>query len=715
MEATDQGRVRNAVRPIAGAVLVAVALYFGVLALTGGDLKDARASALPLCAIALLAGLAAVAGWIQERRERAHTAGEAAAAAERLDIELRAADAERAEAESLRDRVSRLEASLESAAEREREFAREREQVEQRASAAEAERDERGERIETLHGEVEEARVELEEQRAALHRERESRARVDRARRAEKDWNRELRTQVVRLHRERGTLGDVSDIKQLVLRMAVVLVDAGKGILLSRADEDGDGSPLDLVASEGFDNDPTDSAVAHAFASQVIERDTTVREDDSRTIEREGRTAADEEIDNLVAIPIYIAEDFHGVVVCANREGGFEECDDGVLLALGDQAGAVLENGRLHGSLRQSYLSTVAMLAEAIEAKDPFLRGHSDEVSRYVSAVAERLGLDPKLREQLAFGSLLHDVGKIGISERILLKPAKLTPQERSVIELHPRIGYRLVERVPSLREIAPAILHHHERFDGEGYPARLSGEQIPLEARIICVADSFSAMTAERPYRGRMSLEEACAELERCAGSQFDPEVVRIFTEEIRARPISSDDEAIAAALAHDPELQVRREDGEPMFGHGPLALTDNLTLLYTHRYFHEVAAKEAERARVQDDSFAVVLITPSDIAAINRTDGYGAGDEAIRSVAGAVQRAAVRVGGTACRHGGARMGLVVPGADEGVADRVASELTNDIPDGLRVTCGTAGWRQGESGDDVIARARLTMQVGAR
>src|SRR3712207_4506268 len=248
---------------------------------------------------------------------------------------------------------------------------------------------------------------------------------------------------------------------------------------------------------------------------------------------------------------------------------------------MGNHAGAVLENHQLHGALRTSYLSTVAMLAEVIEAKDPFLRGHSDEVSRYVSAVAERLGMESRLREKLVFGSLLHDVGKVGISERILLKPAALTPEERGVIQLHPKIGYRLVERVPALREIAPAILHHHERYDGDGYPSRLAGEEIPLEARIICVADSFSAMTAERPYRRRMTLEDACRELERCAGTQFDPEVVRVFVEEVRRRPISEDDEAVAAALAHDPELLIQRSDDEPLLGHGPLAVTDNLTLL--------------------------------------------------------------------------------------------------------------------------------------
>ena len=659
----EQGRVRTALLVIAAIVLVAITGYAIKLALDERDTPDILwAVAAAACAAGLL-GFAM--GWLERR------------AARRLAAELNAAEARRqSEAEELRERAAQKERELEQRAQ----------QREQQAEQREREQDQK------------------------VQRERELRVRVDRARSAEHEWNRELRAQVVRLHRDRGHLAAMDDVRQLVLRTAVVLIEAGGGILLSRADEDGDGSALDVVAHEGFDNDPTDSAVAQHFACQVIERDTTVREDDSRSIEREGRTDADDEIDNLVAIPIYIADDFHGVVVCVNKEGGFHEYDDDVLLSLGDQAGAVLENQRLHGALRTSYLATVAMLAEVIEAKDPFLRGHSDEVSRYVSAVAEQLGIDARRREQLVFGSLLHDVGKIGISERILLKPAALTPEERSVIQLHPRIGYRLVERVPALREIAPAILHHHERFDGDGYPSRLSGEEIPLEARIICVADSFSAMTAERPYRRRMSLEDACAELERCAGTQFDPEVVSVFVEEVRKRPISDDDEAVAAALAADPELQVRRDGGEPLLGHGPLAVTDNLTLLYSHRYFHEMAAKEAERARLQDDSFGVVLVEPVEIASINAREGYAAGDDAIRAVASAVQRVAVRVGGTACRHSGKRIGLLAPGADSAQVSRLASEVTAELGDSPKVECGEAAWRAGESGDDVIARAQLVL-----
>jgi HD-GYP domain-containing protein (c-di-GMP phosphodiesterase class II) len=180
--------------------------------------------------------------------------------------------------------------------------------------------------------------------------------------------------------------------------------------------------------------------------------------------------------------------------------------------------------------------ASVQMLTNAIEAKDHALREHSDEVARHVAAVATMLRVAPRQRVELVCASLLHDVGKIGISERILSKPGPLTTEERATVETHSRIGARLVERVPELEEIAPAILHHHERWDGEGYPSGLRGEQIPLEARIIAVVDAFVSMLADRPYRKARSRDDACDELERCSGTQFDPAVVRLFVQEIRA-----------------------------------------------------------------------------------------------------------------------------------------------------------------------------------
>src|SRR3954449_2137868 len=241
---------------------------------------------------------------------------------------------------------------------------------------------------------LEEARREGEQR---FDTERRARLALERSRQAERAWARELRSQVVSLHQTHGALSRTGDTRELVLRIAIEVLDAGKGLLLTRDGDDG----LHLACAEGFEHDPSDSAIAHEFAERVIARDETVRENDSRKLDRKARTDADEEIDNLVAIPIYLRDDFSGVVVCANRKEGFEEFDDDVLLALGDHAGAVLHNEQLRGELRSSYVGTVAMLADAIAAKDPFVGGHSEEVSAYVAAVAERLGLGARRRGEL--------------------------------------------------------------------------------------------------------------------------------------------------------------------------------------------------------------------------------------------------------------------------------------------------------------------------
>jgi len=309
--------------------------------------------------------------------------------------------------------------------------------------------------------------------------------------------------------------------------------------------------------------------------------------------------------------------------------------------------------------------------------------------------------------------SLLHDVGKIGISERILLKPGALTPEERSAIELHPRIGCRLVEQVPALDAIAPAVLHHHERFDGDGYPSGLAGEQIPLAARVICVADSFSAMTSERPYRAALELEEACTELERCAGTQFDPQVVRLFVEAVRLCPPSREERDGLAVALDDPEIRARRTEGEPLLGFGPFGLTDNLTLLYSHRYMHDTVRAHAERSAVQGHPFAVVLMQLARLSEVNASDGYAAGDAAIQDAARAVQRAASRSGGIACRHSGRRLALLAPEADATAAAELAREIKLDLGDGgPRVVTGVAAWEDGDSGEQVVARARLALAV---
>ena len=528
---------------------------------------------------------------------------------------------------------------------------------------------------------------------------------------AHKEWISKLRSQVHSLQREHGPLGRMDDVRALVLRVAILLLEAEKGILMSRLDEDRDGD-LDLVASEGFDSDPAESKIVQRFAREVIDRDTTIKES-GEALDRWREGDADREIENLIAIPIYIEDNFEGVVVCINSRE-YQSHSDDVLVALGDHAGAILQNADLHGQLRGAYIDTVRVLAEAIEAKDPFLRGHSDEVSDYVGRVAERLGIDPQRREELVFGSLLHDIGKLGISERILLKPASLTQEEYAIVQLHPRIGYRLVQNVALLRPIAPAILHHHEWFDGSGYPGGLKGEQIPLEARIIAVADAFSAMTSERPYQRRRSLEDACEELERAAGSQFDPEIVRLFVEEVRlgTRDRREDDAKGARGLIDDPELNAIVSEDEPLLGYGALAITDNLTLLYSHRYLHEVARTEAERAAVQRSGFAVVVCELASLEEMNRRDGYAAGDEVIKDAASCVQSVAIRHGASAARMSGRRLALVCPEADEAQARTIAEEINTEIGGRYAARFASACWASGESGEDVLSRARAALGI---
>ncbi|MFI0982947.1 HD-GYP domain-containing protein [Streptomyces sp. NPDC021093] len=174
-----------------------------------------------------------------------------------------------------------------------------------------------------------------------------------------------------------------------------------------------------------------------------------------------------------------------------------------------------------------AHRATVRALVQAVDLKDRYTRGHSERVGRASAMMAAELGMDEERREVLRFAGILHDVGKLGVPTRLLRKDGPLTPQERRVIELHPEYGHEMVRGIGFLDEARAAILHHHERMDGSGYPYGLAGERIPEFARVVAVADAFDAMTSTRSYRRARPVAEAVAELERCAGAQFDPRMV--------------------------------------------------------------------------------------------------------------------------------------------------------------------------------------------
>ncbi len=183
--------------------------------------------------------------------------------------------------------------------------------------------------------------------------------------------------------------------------------------------------------------------------------------------------------------------------------------------------------------LKKAHLDSVKVLAEAIDAKDPYTRGHSDRVTRMSLKIAFQFGFAEDRLESLEYGALLHDIGKIGIKDEVLQKPSALNSEEYLYIQEHPLIGVKIVEGLDFFKDKILVIRHHHEHFDGSGYPDGLVGEAIPLEARIVAVPDAFDAMTSARPHRGMMPLQDVLTELEKCKGTQFDPRVLNIFLQE--------------------------------------------------------------------------------------------------------------------------------------------------------------------------------------
>ncbi|HEY8486163.1 MAG TPA: GAF domain-containing protein [Limnochordales bacterium] len=245
---------------------------------------------------------------------------------------------------------------------------------------------------------------------------------------------------------------------------------------------------------------------------------------------------------SVVAVPILLGGRVAGVLAVANlRESrAFDEDDLQVLDALASHAAIAIERNRLNEQRRNLYLSGVRTLVAAIDARDPSARGHSDRVAFYSRRIAQVLGMSPEWTERVELAALLHDVGKIGIADSVLRKPGPLGPAERAVMMSHVELGARILMANQALADLVPLVRHHHEWHSGGGYPDGLAGDAIPLGAAIISVADAFDTMVTGRPYRPALPLEEAVAELRRCAGTQFRPDVV-----EAMVRALEEDERA--------------------------------------------------------------------------------------------------------------------------------------------------------------------------
>ena len=247
-----------------------------------------------------------------------------------------------------------------------------------------------------------------------------------------------------------------------------------------------------------------------------------------------------EKLAGLLAVPIVQRGRPIGVItIYTSKPRDFSQDEIDLLSTFASQASIAIENAQLYAEMKRQYLSMVMALAAAIEAKDSYTHGHSTKVMEYAVKIGIELGLSEEEIETVRYAGLLHDIGKIGVKDVILAKEGRLTEEEVSELHRHPEYGASIMERVEILKEIAPLTLYHHERYDGNGYPLGLKGEQIPLGARILAVADTYDAMIADRPYRKAFPFDYVKQEMKKAAGSQLDPQIVKIFFEILKRENI--------------------------------------------------------------------------------------------------------------------------------------------------------------------------------
>lgn len=333
------------------------------------------------------------------------------------------------------------------------------------------------------------------------------------------------------IHAEESTERLLATVLDTVLgvvhaeRAFLVLVDAPTGELrpaLSRAPSgapSGDALPM-----------------SRPIVRECVERGVAVLSPDLTAEERprEGAEPAAGPVRSVLCVPLSVGAEVLGAVYvdAAADPAPFGEDDLELLTAIARQAGLALHRTQLIDGLERLFLGAIETLVATVEAKDIYTYGHSARVSKRARLTAERLGRPHEEVEQIKIAGLLHDIGKIGIPESILRKPDRLTEEEWAYVRSHPQIGETIIRQMGSerLTEVERLVRHHHERLDGKGYPDGLAGDAIPFGARVLAVADSYDAMTSNRPYRTPFSSDDAAAELRRCVGQQFQADIVEAF-----------------------------------------------------------------------------------------------------------------------------------------------------------------------------------------
>jgi HD-GYP domain-containing protein (c-di-GMP phosphodiesterase class II) len=274
--------------------------------------------------------------------------------------------------------------------------------------------------------------------------------------------------------------------------------------------------------------------IKKAVAVPDIDKDSRIKKMKLvRIIRKEGARS-------ILSVPILFQGKPLGVIsTYCRRPRTFTSKETNLMRVFASYVAAILREAEHHRQMHLTYFNTISSLVLTLETRDPFTQGHTERVTKYALLIGAEMGLSPEDINTLRYASEIHDIGKISIPDFILNKPAKLNKLERHMIELHPVKGAQILEPLEFLKQVIPIVRHHHERYDGTGYPDGLKAGNIPLMARILACADSYDAMTSERPYKAKMSLREAIREIRSNAGKQFDPSVAALFIKILKKKPV--------------------------------------------------------------------------------------------------------------------------------------------------------------------------------
>ncbi len=339
---------------------------------------------------------------------------------------------------------------------------------------------------------------------------------------------------------------DIDDFGQMLedlMDLILEVVPASRGYIFL-VERDTDALVPYVRRAPGAVARDTELVVSRTILNAAVARRESVLCDDALVDERfvHSQSICDLKVRSAMCAPLVNRGKVLGVIYVdsTDRSNLYTKDDLALLSAMALKAGTSLDNARLYDDLRNLFYNTVETLIRAIQARDRYTSGHSARVSRYALLVADKLGFGTKEKRELYLASMLHDIGKIGIPDELLNREGKLTADQMRRIRNHVKVGASMLKALGEMHPIVPLILHHHEAWDGSGYPDGLEGEQIPLMSRILAVADTYDAMTSDRPYRKAVSVGETLDEIKRCSGQSFDPRVVEAFLEVMEEQGIA-------------------------------------------------------------------------------------------------------------------------------------------------------------------------------